>query len=214
MKAVLAMGLPVFRGEGAIRGAMGEVGGGCVVIDALVGTGLSRDVSGGLLEAIREIKRLGSAGAPVVAVDCPSGLAAGAGVPRPEAVVDTVIAHAREHRWFVERDRNACNVLDVVHPLWLCAQQVDYRREEIRDHLAGVLHEALGRWVDGAGFAFAGPGEPGGNDEPGLQGTEMWLSIIWLAADALGESDGLSWRPRGVHRPEPAGSLAVPAGTA
>lgn len=135
-------------------------------------------------------------------------------VPRPEAVVDTVIAHAREHRWFVERDRNACNVLDVVHPLWLCAQQVDYRREEIRDHLAGVLHEALGRWVDGAGFAFAGPGEPGGNDEPGLQGTEMWLSIVWLAADALGESDGLSWRPRGVHRPEPAGSLSVPAGTA
>lgn len=89
MKAVLAMGLPVFRGEGAIRGAMGEVGGGCVVIDALVGTGLSRDVSGGLLEAIREIKRLGSAGAPVVAVDCPSGLDAGAGVPRPEAVVAT-----------------------------------------------------------------------------------------------------------------------------
>ena len=124
-------------------------------------------------------------------------------IPRPEAVVDTVIAHAREHRWFVERDRNACNVLDIMHPLWLCLHQVDYRTAEIRDHLAAVVDEAASRWVDGAGFAFAGPGERGGNDEPGLQGTEMWLSIIWLAADALGESDGLSWRPRGVHRPEP-----------
>ncbi|MBV9951241.1 MAG: acyltransferase [Acidimicrobiia bacterium] len=128
-------------------------------------------------------------------------------IPRPEAVVDTVIAHAREHRWFVERDRNACNVLDVVHPLWLCLRQVDYRTAEIRDHLAGALEVAASHWVDGAGFSFAGPGEPGGNDDPGLQGTEMWLSIIWLAADAIGESDGLSWRPRGVHRPEPADSL-------
>ncbi len=130
-------------------------------------------------------------------------------VPRSEAVVDTVIAHAREHRWFVERSRNACNVLDVVHPLWLCARQGDYRRAEVRDHLAALLDEAAGRWVDGAGFGFAGPGQTGGNDAPGLQGTEMWLSIIWLAADALGQSSGLSWRPRGVHRPEPADSLAV-----
>lgn len=89
MRAVLAMGLPVFRGGGAVREAIDEVGGGCVVIDALLGTGLSRDLGGELLEAIREITRLGAAGAPVVAADCPSGLDAGAGVPRPEAVVAT-----------------------------------------------------------------------------------------------------------------------------
>ncbi|MFZ4518017.1 MAG: hypothetical protein ACOYOP_06495 [Microthrixaceae bacterium] len=134
-------------------------------------------------------------------------------LPRPEAVVDTVIAHARDHRWFVDRDRNACNVLDVVHPLWLCLRQVDYRRAEVRDHLGRLLQEATGRWVDGEGFGFAGPGEPGGNDTPGLQGTEMWLSIIWLAADALGESEGLAWHPRGVHRPEPADSLDRAPGT-
>jgi acetyltransferase-like isoleucine patch superfamily enzyme len=130
-------------------------------------------------------------------------------IPRPEAVVDTVIAHAREHRWFVDQDRNACNVLDVVHPLWLCLRQVDYRAAEVRDHLAAVVDDAARRWVDGEGFAFAGPGEPGDNDAPGLQGTEMWLSIVWLAADALGETDGLSWRPRGVHRPEPVDSLTA-----
>ncbi|MEZ5141158.1 MAG: acyltransferase [Acidimicrobiales bacterium] len=136
----------------------------------------------------------------------------GVPLPRPEAAVDTVIAHAREHRWFVERDRTACNVLDIVHPLWLCLGQVDYRRAEVRDHLGRLLQEAVSRWVDGAGFGFAGPGEPGGNDGPGLQGTEMWLSIVWLAADALGESGGLSWRPRGVHRPEPADSLDCASG--
>ena len=38
----------------------------------------------------------------------------------------------------------------------------------------------------------------------------MWLSIIYLAADVLGESDGLSWRPRGVHRLEPVDHLGAP----
>jgi hypothetical protein len=32
----------------------------------------------------------------------------------------------------------------------------------------------------------------------------MWLSIIWYLADLLGHSESLGYRPRGVHRPEPA----------
>lgn len=32
----------------------------------------------------------------------------------------------------------------------------------------------------------------------------MWLAIVWLLADYLGESEALGYRPRGVHRPEPA----------
>jgi hypothetical protein len=32
-------------------------------------------------------------------------------------------------------------------------------------------------------------------------GTEMWLSIVWLLADVLGESSSLGYRPRGIHRP-------------
>lgn len=125
------------------------------------------------------------------------------GVPlaNPEAVVDTVVAHCRDYGWFVSRERNACNVLDVVHPLWLCARRSDYRASELRDHVAAMLEAALGDWVDGQGFAFATEGDPG------LQGTEMWLSIVFLMADFLGESDGLSWRPRGVHRLEPVGHI-------
>ena len=52
----------------------------------------------------------------------------------------------------------------------------------------------VGRWVDGRGFGFA-PGQA-----PGLQGTEMWLSIIYLAADALGMAAELGYSPKGVHR--------------
>jgi hypothetical protein len=43
--------------------------------------------------------------------------------------------------------------------------------------------------------------------QPGsLQGTEMWLSMVYLLADHLGESNGLPWRPQGVHRLEPVGA--------
>ena len=121
-------------------------------------------------------------------------------LPHPEAAVDTVAAHCRENGWFVERNRSACNVLDVVHPFWLAAKQTDHRRAELRDALGAMLADTCARWVDGEGFAFS-------PDQPcGLQGTEMWLSIVYLLADHLGESDGLSWRPRGVHRLEVAGT--------
>ncbi len=124
-------------------------------------------------------------------------------LPHPEAAIDTVAAHARENGWFVERERSACNVLDVVHPLWLAGRQTDHRRAELRDAVAALLDDTCGRWVDGEGFAFSP------DQAPGLQGTEMWLAIVHIAADLLGEAEGLSWTPRGVHRLEPVDSLGV-----
>jgi len=53
-------------------------------------------------------------------------------------------------------------------------------------------------WVPGLGLPFAV------GREPSLQGTEIWLAVAWYAADLLGEADALGYRPRGVHRPEPA----------
>ena len=123
-------------------------------------------------------------------------------VPNPEAAIDTVLAHCRDYGWFATEGRDACNVLDVVHPLWLLGRQTDYRASEIRLAIAGILPGILDDWVDGEGFAF----EAGG--VPGLQGTEMWLSIVYLAADILGESEGLTWEPRGVHRLEPASRIS------
>ncbi|MEV0996001.1 acyltransferase [Nonomuraea sp. NPDC050202] len=125
-------------------------------------------------------------------------------LPYPERAVDTVLAQARDPRYFGPDTGNACNVLDVIHPLWLLGRQTPHRRAEgeawAREHLA----RALGGWHDGAGLSFALSGGSGAARTPGLQGTEMWLAIIWLLADYLGISDTLGYRPRGIHRPEPA----------
>ncbi|MEE1801945.1 acyltransferase [Streptomyces sp. JV176] len=131
----------------------------------------------------------------------------GLAVPYPERVVDTVLDHSRDPRWFAAGRENACNVLDVAHPLWLAGRQTGHRAAEVRAWAEEQLTRALGRWRDGAGFGFgpAGEGGAGPGREPGLQGTEMWLAIIWLLADLVGVADRLGYRPRGVHRPEPAG---------
>lgn len=126
--------------------------------------------------------------------------------------MDAVLDHARDPRYFGAGRENACNVLDVAHPLWLCTRQLGgrggsddgYRSAEIRGWAERQLTAALTRWQEGRGFGF-GPGAAGPGPEPGLQGTEMWLAIVWLLADLLGRSDALGYRPRGVHRPEPAG---------
>ncbi len=125
-------------------------------------------------------------------------------VPRAEATIDSVLAHTRDERWFSGGRGTACDVLDVIHPLWLCANQTGYRRGEGQSWARARLDDALTRWHPGAGFAFSPLPTTGCEHEPSLMGTEMWLSIVWLLADVLGESGSLGYRPRGVHRPEPA----------
>ncbi|WP_112242713.1 acyltransferase [Kribbella monticola] len=123
-------------------------------------------------------------------------------LPYPEAAIRTVLTHSKDRRRFTADGFNACNILDVIHPLWLAGQQTDFGRTDAAGWAESTLSTALDQWVDGAGFAFA----PDGTDDnavPGLQGTEMWLAIIWLLSDYLGCSDSLGYRPRGVHRPEP-----------
>jgi hypothetical protein len=51
------------------------------------------------------------------------------------------------------------------------------------------------RWQDGRGFASS-PGQ-----QPGLQGTEMWLAVLYYAADAIEAAADLGYSPRGVHHP-------------
>ncbi|SOR78706.1 MULTISPECIES: acyltransferase [Streptomyces] len=126
-------------------------------------------------------------------------------VPYAERVIDTVLDHARDARHFSPGRENACNVLDVIHPLWLCARQTTHRAEEARSWASAQLSTALRRWQPGRGFPFGPtPDGTGPGRDPGLQGTEMWLAIIWLLADLLGFADALGYRPRGIHRPEPA----------
>lgn len=132
-------------------------------------------------------------------------------LPYPERVIDTVLQHVRDRALFAPDRQNACNVLDVAHPLWLAARQTSHRYDEIATVARTLLGDAIGHWVDEQGFGFLAS-RPANlrlpNAVPGLQGTEMWLAIIWLLADLSGLSDVVGYRPRGVHRPEPALRLA------
>jgi acetyltransferase-like isoleucine patch superfamily enzyme len=120
-------------------------------------------------------------------------------LPYPETAIDTVLAHSRNAKFFREDRLNACNVLDVIHPLWLCMKQTDYRRDEIFAWAERHIEIVLRGWVPNRGFAFV----LSERESTGLQGTEMWLSILYLLADACGLSSTLGYEPKGVHRLEP-----------
>lgn len=124
-------------------------------------------------------------------------------LPRPAEAMRTILRHGVDEQYFKGGRGNACNVLDVVHPLWLTLRQTDEGRAEAEAWVKNRLSRVLDRWKDGKGFSF----DPA-KRTPGLQGTEMWLSIIYLMADLLKLSGELGYVPRGVHRPEPALLLA------
>lgn len=122
-------------------------------------------------------------------------------LPHPESAIDTILTHVSDRACFSEGHGNACNVLDMVHPLWLCLKTSDHRKEEASAWMADRLPDILARWQD-HGFAFDPAFDEGSQGEASLQGTEMWLSIVYLMADVLGLADCLAYRPRGVHRLE------------
>lgn len=118
-------------------------------------------------------------------------------VPYPEKAIDTILGHTKDRVFFNGKTDDACHVLDVVHPLWLCRKQTGHRREEIEAWVAKRLPAVLAHWQAKRGFDFVVA-----RHEPSLQGTEMWLSIVYLMADLLGCADALGYRPKGVHRTE------------
>ena len=123
----------------------------------------------------------------------------GVAVPRPDAAIDSVLLNHRNYGGFAGATYTACNLLDTIHPLLLCLGQTDHRRAEAEAIARSIIARAGERWVDGEGFAFAD------GQAPGLQGTEMWLSVVHLAAKLLGESDEFAFVPKGVHRTEAVG---------
>ncbi len=115
-------------------------------------------------------------------------------VPYPEMTINSVLQNYRAYGGFSDTTFTACNLLDTIHPLLLCLKQTNHRREEARDIAFTLINTLSTQWVRQRGFAFV----PGQN--PSLQGTEMWLSVLWLAAELLGLSHHLSYQPKGVHR--------------
>ena len=123
-------------------------------------------------------------------------------LPFPETSIDTILRHTRNRDYFRDDRGNACNVLDIIHPLWLCGLQTDYRQAEIQTWATEQLERALTKWVDGKGFSFNLEQGTVPKSQCSLQGTEMWLSIIYLLAEVIGKADALGYRPKGVHRTE------------
>lgn len=79
------MGLPI-EPAATWSGAAADAS---LVVDALFGTGLDRDLGE---PAIRVVRTLNGLAIPILAVDLPSGLDADTGLPRPEAIRATVTA--------------------------------------------------------------------------------------------------------------------------
>ncbi|MEF2073118.1 acyltransferase [Consotaella aegiceratis] len=124
-------------------------------------------------------------------------------LPYPEAAIDTVFAHYRDYRGFQGQDYTACNLLDTIHPLWLASRQSDHRRGDIRALAAREVVRILDSWQPRRGFPFST------GQEPSLQGTEMWLSVLHLMALTLGLAAALAFVPRGVHRTEAVGAASL-----
>ncbi|CAM2895664.1 acyltransferase [Rariglobus hedericola] len=118
-------------------------------------------------------------------------------LPYPEKAIDTILLHVKDHAFFNGKTDDACHVLDVVHPLWLCRKQTAHRRDEIEAWVLKRLPQVMAHWQHNRGFDFVVA-----RHKTSLQGTEMWLSIVYLMADLLGKADALGYRPRGVHRTE------------
>lgn len=112
------------------------------------------------------------------------------GVPLPyaEKTIDSVLAHKD-----AGCDFNACNVLDIIYPLWLCGQQTNHRRTEGQAWALETLKKIIGLWKPGFGFAPE-------TDPVTLKGTEMWLSIIYTICVYLEKENLLGYTPKGVHK--------------
>lgn len=119
----------------------------------------------------------------------------------PEKVIDSAHQQALDPHCFGPNKGNCCDTLDIIHPLWLAKKETDYRLKEGQAWATAQIKRILANWQTDAGFSF----ELDKNIPATLQGTEMGLSILWLLADYLGISQGLPFKPKGVHRPEAVG---------
>ena len=123
----------------------------------------------------------------------------GVPVPHAERAIDTVLANHAQYGGFAGPTYTACNLLDTIHPLLLCLAQTGHRRAEAEAIARAVIARAEARWIDGEGFAFAD------GQVASLQGTEMWLSVVHLAARLLGIESEFMFVPKGVHRTQAVG---------
>lgn len=119
----------------------------------------------------------------------------GKNIPFPERVIDTVLEHSKT----IISDKKletSCNVLDIIHPLWLAKRQTEYRCCEGKELAVDWINKIVNSWTDNKGFAFV----LSDHANTSLMGTEMWLSILYIMCDYVEISHLLNYSPKGVHR--------------
>lgn len=114
-------------------------------------------------------------------------------LPYCERTIDSILKHAKSLN---PQFATACDILDIIHPLWLCKKQSDYRLNEGKEWAIVWINHILNNWTKEKGFKF----ELFGEECPSLMGTEMWLSILFLLCDYLNLTELLNYEPKGVHR--------------
>ena len=115
-------------------------------------------------------------------------------LPYPQRTIDSLFQNVKQH--ITDANFTSCNILDIVHPLWLCRKQTEYRATEAKELMILWIDKVLSCYAEGKGFAFNLLQQ----ENCSLMGTEMWLSILYLMCDYLGISHLLSYKPRGIHR--------------
>jgi NAD(P)H-hydrate epimerase len=76
----------LLKGRAWVPGDAWSAGPGAVIVDALFGTGLNRDLTGPARDMIESVNALDRSKHPVISIDVPSGLDADTGRPRGMAV--------------------------------------------------------------------------------------------------------------------------------
>ncbi len=109
-------------------------------------------------------------------------------VPYAERVIDTVLKHKEKYP-----RGNACFTLDIAFPLRICGEQTGYRITEGQAWAVEQIRRIAASWKRGFSFELEG-------GEKGLQGTEMWLSIMYDLCRFIGKEQLLGYRPLGVHK--------------
>lgn len=124
---------------------------GDVVIDALFGAGLGRDLDPAVIDLV---ERVTLADVPVIAVDLPSGLDGLTGQPRPVAfqAVHTVTFMARKPGHMLMPGRALCGTLEV-YDIGIPRRILDSHRGVIALNTPGIWGESLPR-VSGASHKF------------------------------------------------------------
>lgn len=118
----------------------------------------------------------------------------GVAIPQHEKIIDSVLNHSLQ----TEESGTACDVLDVIWPLWIFKTKLTKKQYfAARKWCMVQLDRMFESWCDNKGFSF----ELSKEYAPTLQGTEMWLSILWYLCDFMQEGSAKEFSPKGVHFP-------------